>query len=184
MPQSDAGLEIDDAVVLLLGAPARVRRLTGRLQGITRLEKLIFLLERETSARDWLTEDGDFTAYNFGPFSSKVYQAVDMLAAAEIIEDSGASSDTEEDTWEEKNVIGGTLEAGDPYVTRDFELTERGWRYYQVLVSRLPEGALEELSAFKNRFASLPLRQLVRYVYQRYEDFTTRSLIRNDGLGS
>lgn len=183
MPKATTSLEIDDAIVLLLGAPAPSQRLQGRLQGITRLEKLVFLLERETSAKEWLSEEGEFVAYNFGPFSTKVYQAVDMLAAAQIITDSGAAAHSLEDTWEQTTAIGDVQDFGDPYVTRDFELTERGWRYYSVLTSSLPEAALDDLTAFKNRFAPLPLRQLVRYVYQRYEEFTERSVIRDDILG-
>jgi uncharacterized protein len=166
---TDSKLEIDDAIVLLLGAPSKIRKLVGRLEGVTRLEKLIFLLERETSAKKWLSEKGDFVAYNFGPFSAKVYQAVDMLAAAEIIKDSGTLTDNEEDSWEQKHVIG-------EYMIRDFELTEeRGWRYYRALVQSLPKGALEEITALKDRFATLPLRQLVRYVYHRYEEYTDHS---------
>jgi uncharacterized protein len=182
--ETDSKLEIDDAVVLLLGAPSRVRKLRGRIEGVTRLEKLIFLLERETSAGHWLAEKGDFVAYNFGPFSVKVYQAVDMLSAAQIINDSGELTDNEEDSWERKHVIGESSGGPDPYVTRDFELTDRGWRYYNKLVEELPEGALDEIVALKNQFALLPLRQLVRYVYQRYGEYTDRSLIRDDILGS
>ena len=52
-----------------------------------------------------------------------------------------------------------------------------------MLLSVLPNEALDELVEFKERFAALPLRQLVRYVYQRYEDFTTRSVIRDEVLG-
>ncbi len=178
MSNTDTSLEIDDAVVLLLGAPARVSSLHGRLEGITRLEKLIFLLERETSAKVWLTEKAEFAPHNFGPFSSKIYQAVDLLSAANIVTDSGAVADSSEDTWELGNVIGEVPGGSDPYSTRDFELTERGWRYYNALVARLPEGAIEELSTFKDRFATLPLRQLIRYVYQRYTDFTTASGLR------
>jgi len=180
MDTSEAALEVDHAIVLLLGAPVRNSRLVGRLEGITRLEKLVFLLERETSAAEWLAEDAEFKAYNFGPFSAKVYQAVDMLSAADIIEDSATASKSLEDGWERAHVIGSP---SDPYVTRDFVLTDRGWRYYSVLLSVLPNEALDELVEFKERFAALPLRQLVRYVYQRYEDFTTRSVIRDEVLG-
>jgi uncharacterized protein len=182
---NESPLEVDDAVVLLLGAPSRMPQLAGRLQGVTRLEKMIFLLERETSLRNLLTEDGGFTAYNFGPFSAKVYQAVDTLTAAKLITDSATASDTTADSWERFAAIDDSEDAPpeDPYATRDFALTDRGRRYYDALVRQLPSAAVDELAKFKARFASLPLRQLVRYVYQRYPDYTERSLIRDEILG-
>lgn len=173
-------IEIDDAIVLLLGTEGDGQN-RGEIQGITRLEKLVFLLERETSSREWLTEDGGFEPYNFGPFSQKVYQAADMLSAAGLIEDSGKLAPDDSDTWEERNRIDDS--AVDPYTTRDFSLTEKGWRYFDILQTELPKGAKAELREFKSRFGSLPLRQLVRYVYQRYDEFTKRSLIRDEVLG-
>jgi hypothetical protein len=35
----------------------------------------------------------DFQSYRFGPFSSRVYEAVDMLAAADLLRDSARTSD-------------------------------------------------------------------------------------------
>lgn len=181
-------IEIDDAIVLLLGTEVPGSR-AGELKGITRLEKLIFLLERETNSKNWLDDDAQFEPYNFGPFSQKVYKAVDMLAAAELVEDSSSAASDDTDTWEQRNEIG--LDSGapdeardDPYKTRDFRLTERGWKYYQALTGELPKDALKELQAFKRTFAFLPLRQLIRYVYTRYESFTTKSVIRDEILGS
>lgn len=180
-------LQIDDAIVLLLGTPWKRGghdTRDGRLEGVTRLEKLIFLLENETSAKEWLAEDPEFVAHNFGPFSAKVYQAIDLLAGAGIIEDSSTPARTDEDTWEEENVIGAAFPLGDRYITRDLSLTERGWRYYRALTKELPAGALDELIDFKDRFATIPLRQLVRYVYQQpnYEPYLEKSLIKDDIL--
>ncbi|BBH16802.1 hypothetical protein Back2_10890 [Nocardioides baekrokdamisoli] len=174
---------IDDAIVLLLGAPGSPGSVPGRLNGITRLEKLVFLLEKETQAPEWLTEEANFEPYNFGPFSAEVYKAVDMLSAAKLVVDSGSKAASDEDTWEQRNMIGGELAGDDPYATRDFELTDRGWRYFHALAAELPDGAIEDVAGLKQRFARLPLRQLVRYVYQRYEDYTTKSIIRDDILG-
>ncbi|WP_124894593.1 hypothetical protein [Microbacterium sp. Y-01] len=172
--------EIDDAIVLLLGAPVPGAK-PGEIRGVTRLEKLIFLLERETRAKkDWLSEDANFEAYNFGPFSQKVYQSVDMLAAAGIVLDSDSPAEDDADTWERRNNIS---DVRDPYTTRDFQLTERGWRYYEALKSELAPSALQEIATFKRQFAFIPLRQLIRYVYTRYESFTTKSKIRDDVLG-
>lgn len=171
-------VEVDDVVVLLLGAPGLDRR--GELQGITRLEKLIFLAERETPIRRWVTERADFRSHRFGPFSSKVYRAVDQLVAAGLIQDSKAVSDSSEDSWEAGHVVIGS--DAEPYITRDFELTQVGERYYDALLRDLPEGAESTLQAFKSEFAPLPLRQLVRYVYQRYPEYTDQSEIRDDIL--
>lgn len=176
----ESPIQTDDAVVLLLGAPGG-REAQGHLEGVTRLEKLIFLLERETLAREWITELAEFRSYRFGPFSSKVYEAVDKLTAADMLRDSAKSSGDVEDRWESVSAL---MDEGDldPYTTRDFALTERGQRYYRALLSELPSNAERVLSEFKDRFARLPLRQLVRYVYERYPQFTDQSEIRDEVL--
>ena len=66
--------------------------------------------------RKVLTEDAEFEAHNFGPFSSKIYQAVETLAAAKLIEDSAKLAQTGEDTWEAEEIVG--TEQPVPYVTR------------------------------------------------------------------
>lgn len=173
-------IEVDDVIVMLLGAPSKEPALKDRLEGVTRLEKLIFLLEKETPVGEQLTEKPEFEPYNFGPFSSKVYQAVDVLLAADLIHDSAESSPSTEDAWEIDKVVG-TARA-DPYATRNFSLTERGRKYYKAVLRELPEGTETNLEKFKARFGALPLRQLIRYVYERYPDFTVKSSIRDEIL--
>jgi hypothetical protein len=177
----DVQLETDDAVVLILGAPSRTPALKDRIDGITRLEKLLFLLQRETEIGPLLTEDPEFFAHNFGPFSSKVYQAVDTLAAAGLVEDSAELASSTEDAWETQQVIG--EHPSDPYATRTIALTQRGRRYYQALIRELPEGTEKLLSEFKQAFGGIPLRRLVRYVYERYPEMTDKSVIKDEILG-
>ena len=177
-------LETDDAIVLLLGAPSDTLGQSDRIDGITRLEKLLFLLERETDVGHSLTEDLGFEAHNFGPFSSKTYQMIPILSAAGLVTDSSELADTTDDTWEYQKLIDDTAWDDDPYATRDVALTDLGKRYYRALLEELPDGTEDELRRFKTRFASIPLRQLVRYVYQKYPEFTGKSLIRQDILGT
>lgn len=179
MPAETPEIEVDDLVVLLLGTPGPGGE-RGRIEGVTRLEKLAFLIEKEDKPA-WLTEHGDFISHNFGPFSAKIYTAVDTLAAAGLVHDSGSLADSTEDAWETEHVIG--ERPSDPYATRNFELTELGERYYDALIRELPPTVSKELQDFKLRFAGLPLRQLIRYVYERYPDFTDKSIIRDDVLG-
>ena len=177
-------VETDDVIVLLLGAPGGSES-PGYLRGITRLEKLVFLLERETPVERWLTEAVEFRSHRFGPFSSKIYKAVGLLAKAEMLELSAVRTEGRgEERWEDINVVG---EDADPYTERTFRLTERGIRYYRALLGELEPVAPDAeaiLRAFKDRYAVLPLTQLVRYVYKAYPEFTDKSEIREQVLGS
>lgn len=174
-------LEVDDLVVILMGAPSAIPRLQGRIEGITRLEKLVFLLFREHELGKAF-ENPDFRAFNFGPFSPKVYQAVADLSSYGLITDSARVAETTEDSWESEHLISPSA-MPDPYSTRDFELTDKGRRYYEAVLKELPPEAEEQLRAFKDRFAATPLRALVRYVYERHEDMTANSLIKRQVLG-
>lgn len=174
-----ANLEVDDAIVLLLGSPSKTPSLSNQLKGVTRLEKLLFLIEKESDLSELIIEDMEFSAHNFGPFSAKIYQMLEVLAAAGLVEDSSRYSTTTEDSWETSEVIG---EPVDPYATRDFVLTERGQKYYRALISELPSGVEDALCEFKERFGGLPLRQLIRYVYQKYPRYTEKSLIKDEVL--
>ena len=162
-------IEVDDAIVLILGAPSDAPALKGRIEGITRLEKLVFLLQKESEIGSILTEDPDYRPDNFGPFSVKVYQAVETLSAAELIVDSAELSQSTEDAWETSQLVGTET---DPYATRNFTLTARGKKYYSVLIKELTPDVEKVLAQFKSRFAPLPLRQLIRYVYTKYPEFT------------
>lgn len=171
-------LEVDDLIVLLLGAPTGIREADQVFRGITRLEKLVFLAIQELKPT-WLTEEPRFVAYNFGPFSKDVYDAVSVLSAAELILDTGAESNSTEDTWEQRHYID---ESEVSYRTRDFSLTDRGRRYYQSLLAILPQNTDRMLAAFKKKYAELPLKQLIRYVYMTYPDFAAKSVIRDEIL--
>lgn len=171
--------EVDDAIIFLLGVESRVPSLVGRLEGITRLEKLIFLLQNESQIGDLLDEDPEFDAHHFGPFSSKIYQAVETLELAGLIVDHAKYGGSPEDAWETVNIVGDDA----PYTSREFELTERGNRYFQALLKVVPAEAREQVRKIKDRFSSMPLRQLVRYVYERYPAFTVNSKIKDKILG-
>ena len=40
-------IEVDDAIVMILGAPSDAPTLQGRIEGITRLEKLVFCYRKK-----------------------------------------------------------------------------------------------------------------------------------------
>ena len=184
MPQAandvrELPFEVDDAIIYLLGAEGRAPSLSGRLEGITRLEKLVFLLQKESQLGALLDEDPEFHPHHFGPFSSKIYQAVETLEAAGLILEHTKYSGSAEDAWETVNILGEDA----PYTSREFELTDRGRRYFQALRKEVPAEFDDQVGKIKDRFASMPLRQLVRYVYKQYPSYTENSKIRDEILG-
>lgn len=174
--------DVDDAVVLMLGADPGPRERKGEVRGITRLEKLVFLLEKETDASSFMTEDPVFEAYNFGPFSRKVYQAIDTLSAAGLIEDSAELSRSNDDQIEATRVIGQDV-ISTPYSTRDFTLTDLGREYHDALLDELPKSLADQAARLRQRFAGWSLRDLISYVYRNYTTYTENSLIRDEILG-
>lgn len=182
MVEQKPEFDVDDAVVLLLGADPGPREKAGGIQGITRLEKLVFLLDKETDARSVMTEDPDFEAHNFGPFSQKIYRAIDMLAAAGIVRDSSALSSTNDDQEEAASVIGRDA-ASAPYSSRDLHLTPTGREYYEALLAELPPQFVAQANELRRRFAGWSLRELLRYVYKNYESYTDNSIIKDEILG-
>jgi hypothetical protein len=177
-------LDVDDGVILLLGAPSKSPRLRDRIEGITRLEKLFFLFEHETDVGRSSGVQADFVAHNFGPFSAKIYQAVDMLAAAGLITDSADLSKSDDDAWETEHLIYSGEDAQDQFATRNFALTERGRRYYNSLIEDLPRGTETRVADLKAQFGTLPLRQLIRYVYEKpeYKPYIEKSVIADEVL--
>src|SRR5712692_9899135 len=90
-----------DLVLLLLEAPSKVRSLQGRVNGITRLEKLLYLAEREQAISDSVEGAFEFKAYHYGPYSKQVYDAVELLKRLGFIDEERFIEDAALDEMEE-----------------------------------------------------------------------------------
>ena len=179
-------LDPEDIILLLLKANENLlgKRAVG---GVTRLEKLLFLLKRET---DFEKMDSfyEFTAHNFGPFSKEVYEALDFLEGCELIQVKERMhtsyysnvgeilllqeiSEGEDEEAPTGNAAGVTEKL--------FILTENGRKVAdklrQTIEERRPKD-IEELNGIVRRYAKLPLNQLIRYVYRQYPEMTVKSI--------
>lgn len=161
--------------------------------GAIRLEKMMFLFNNEIAPR--LKETGlnsdklpEFIAYNFGPFSKDVYEQVELfkgIGFLQVINLKAKEELIEADDWEE-----GPFSKELDYT--GFQLNEEKRYYkYQMLdlgadyVSKkiCPELTAEQLAMllqFKKKITSLSPKQILRYVYTKYPDFTSNSLIKNE----
>lgn len=163
------------------------------IYGAIRLEKMMFLFNEEIAPR--LKKSGldsellpEFISYNFGPFSKDVYEQVELFKGIEFIQvtDLKAKEDMiEADDWEE-------LPFDDGLKNRGFRLNEEK-RYYKYQMLKqggeyvekkiLPELSSEQvelLLQFKKKITSLSPKQILRYVYTKYPQYTDNSLIKDE----
>lgn len=175
---ADTDLIGADLILLLLAAPSDAQDARGRINGVTRLEKLLFLADEEKDINAFVDDEYEFEAYNFGPYSKKVYEEVDVLEQAGLLTEERSYQGETLDEMEELTASGSDREG----IERRFVLTDEGWAVANLLAEQHPD-TVKKLTAIKNEYAGMPLARLVRYVYQSYPEYTGKSLIRDKVLG-
>lgn len=164
-----------DLVLLLLRAegsdPGSQR---DRVNGITRLEKLLFLADQESPLPAKVHDALVFRPYNYGPYSKQVYEAVDVLEDAGLVEEEKALNGRPLDAMEEASIDPDSTEG----LERRFFLTDDGREVADYLARQHPD-YYQLLDKIKARYGNLALRKLIQYVYRRYPKYAEESLIRD-----
>lgn len=178
-------LDDTDLILVLLAAETSDPKQQFRCDGITRLEKLLFLLANEEEFKPFNKEVADlftFEPYHYGPYSKAVYDAVDLLKALQLVRERRVDVSTGLDLNEEIEALGGSEDPDElvEAIERQFTLTEDGRAVAKLLSTRLSPAAKTMLSRLKDRFGAMPLRQLLRYVYANYPPYTVKSRIRSE----
>lgn len=169
-----------DTILLLLAAETAEPRQRFRCDGVTRLEKLVFLLEEETAFKEEQADPFTFEAYHYGPYSAAVYDAIDFLKTMRLIEERQIDVNSGLDVSEEAEALDpDDLNQANTYVERQLLLTEDGKAVAKVLSTRVSSAGKKALTEIKDRYGAMPLSQLLRYVYSRYPDYTERSRIKH-----
>lgn len=163
--------------------------------GRTRLMKMLFLFEKEISKDFYQNQkvkfDFDFQAYNYGPFSRKVYEAIDFLESRGII-DIKFSNSVDESDFTLENLINSSDEESEKdnndvpeesIGVEQFEITKIGKIFMEDQTKNfawvnLNNNQKEIIKKFKSQMASARLKDILRYVYQKYPDFADKSIIR------
>jgi len=172
-------LEQADLVLLLLAAPTKHEALQFRCNGITRLEKLLFLVDQETNLDAEIDETFPFEPYHYGPYSKEVFDAVDMLESLQLLDEQRVQVASGLDLGEEAEILDEFDLNEDEYVERQLFLTQDGRDVARVLSKQLSPTGQAALTKIKDRYGEMSLRSLLRYVYATYPEFTTKSRIRD-----
>jgi hypothetical protein len=176
-------IDREDVLLLMFDAYNRVFGKSG-FNGITRLEKLIFLLGSEGGA-GFVADKFAFRPYKFGPYSKGVYEAAEFLRGIDLVDVQlkpyySYFMAMEQDRFNEE--IGSDEEEVPAPMSgheKVFMLTEQG----KIVAEKLrtiwgqehPD-ILKGIDEVVQKYGSLPLNQIIRYVYRRYPEMAKESI--------
>lgn len=193
---------VKDLIMLLLATKGVNGEENAPIIGRTRLMKMIFLFDKELKnafRAGNIVDDTvlpKFEAYDYGPYSSDVYSALEWLVNMGFVEVSTDSSPESDGEAEEKELIHWFAtkrkqadEEGDEIDEERFQgdkflLTKLGCEFVSEMKSKWCLSNEQEtlLSLFKMRCCQASLRALLGYVYNKYPETTTKSKIRDEIL--
>ena len=178
--------------LLLIAIEDDSQSLNCGISGLTRLQKLLYLLQEEGHIRP-TDEEFQFEAYKAGPYSSKLYDDLEFLENLGLIRSEVTAEATE---WEAEEIdqlsfdeLMGTgdgpeaSKTSDCYEEKRFTLTNEGLDRIRSLLKK-PELApvVTGIRKLKSQFASHSLSDLLYYVYTKYPDMTIQSEIKDQVL--
>lgn len=127
------------------------------IRGRTRLQKMVFLIQKEFSDSDELPGEYNYIPYDYGPFAKKLYDDIDFLEERDVI-------DEDQETVDDKVVYYYSLGSNaDTYLDN--------WSQEEI------ERVLELAEEIKDRFNDVPLPALLDYVYSEYPDYAENSVL-------
>ncbi len=185
-----------DILLVLLYSPGRGDDVNEPIVGRTRLVKMLFLFREEAMPhfqRGTEISDEDFYKFfpwSFGPFSRDVYDDLEFFILRGFIQSSDAEEEAlpesaaEWEAWLSSSHSDSSEEAISEYREEVFQLTPKGVTFSASLYESLSQAQRKLLRDFKQRTTAVPLRALLKYVYENYKDMTLKSEIKEEILGN
>jgi uncharacterized protein YwgA len=154
------GMELDSAslLVMLLYAPGTTGRANEPVKGRTRIQKLMFLTYQERGVKKEVKEEMKYFPHKAGPFSPDLWDDLEFLRLAKVVEDYGYLDEQNEELQE-------------------FKLSEKGLKLAEQLKEQVDPKILNLIRQIKNEYNAMPLRNLLRYVYARYPEYAIYSKV-------
>jgi uncharacterized protein len=184
-----------DILLLLLYSPGKTAQVNEPIVGRTRLVKLLFLFKKEALPHFQRGTDINeenfyqFFAWNFGPFSTQVYDDITFFVLRGFIESSAVEEEplpesaAEWDEWQSQSGTKQTPDEFTAYEEEKFLLTDRGLKFTRAMYDVLSPSQRQLLQEFKARLGQAPLRAILKYVYTTYPETTDKSQIKGEVLG-
>lgn len=131
----------------------------------------------------------EFFPWNFGPFSSEVFDDLKFFELRGFVETNLSDDDTTPESasewalWMSSSQVDYGDDEYSEYQEEEFKLTNDGQQYVEEnLYKCATKNQRKLLREFRARLEAVPLRALLRYVYENYPDQTDKSTIVNEIL--
>ena len=183
-----------DILLLLLYSPGVTEEYNEPIKGRTRILKMLFIFKQEVlkyfKKNNDINEDNfyEYFAWNFGPFSSQVYDDITFFLLRGFIVTNDSDGDVlpeailEERFWQyDSGIQSSDIQNGyQEFTEEEFLLTDKGKEFTkEKLYSYLSDSQKNILRNFKRKLNSASLRAIIHYVYKTYPTMSANSQIKS-----
>ncbi len=175
-----------DLILVLLYAKGVSGEKCEPIEGITRLQKFVFLLNQGRLPGEVveIAKEYGYQPYKMGPYSDELRDDVETLISLGLVKTEKLTYWIPDDLDDEKDAIK-NMKAGVVGEYKKIEsykycLSDNGEKEGMGLWNSLTSKNREALIQFKTFFNSLTLRQLLIFVYDQYPSYTGKSEIRKN----
>lgn len=173
-----------DVLIVLMYAEGDEKKVGEPIEGITRLDKLMYLLSKSPEFAKTIDKGYHFEADNFGPFAPELFDDIEALKEEEVItvtsrRETKNKIETIDEEYVEKEIDKEDNASWKSYPLEKYELTESGMKIGSLLYKCLSEKQKTELKNIKSVFGKMSLNTLLHFVYSKYPEMTEKSKIRD-----
>ena len=160
-----------DVLMLLLYSEGDSGEIGEPIEGITRLDKIMYLLSQSPEFSQIVNKSYEFQADNFGPFAPELFDDIQALKQECIIGASERKTKNKIETVDEESVEKVFDEESDinvswkKYPVETYKLTDLGMKIAAQLYDNLTEPQKMKIKKIKKTFGEMSLKNLLYYVY-------------------
>lgn len=172
-----------DLLLTLLYSPGDSSEFGEPIEGRTRMQKLMFLLQQDGEHSELVEEARglDYDAYKMGPYSKDLTKNLEELESANIVKSERLKYWIRDDADPGTQEVDVESSGGKEEVESEkYMLTDIGKKIAKDIWEKLGDDERQSMEEFKSFFNSLSLRQLLIYTYERFPEYTTESEIKDE----
>ena len=173
-----------DVLLALLYAKGSTGKNNEPIAGTTKLEKLMFLISRETELKEVISKDYDFAPDNYGPCSHEIFDDIEMLKDANFLNEKKRNifSPLDEGDNESCHYSAVDSELYPERLLKVFSLTEKGRKIGEIMFNTLSPIDQKKILMLKERYNKRPVKEIIRNVYVKYPEMIGESKIKEEVL--